>query len=264
MHAVKIFFILIPKLSHLFGYSNRETLFLLFQFWYFAVSRKTFFRGKEMQFTLCYKGKKFQLWIESIVDLAVLDEVFLKEEYSWELQSPPKFIIDLGAHFGDTALYYHFTYPEATIFAIEPAPETYARLCKNVRAIPSIVPVQVAVSDTNGFADLHVSASSIGASFSTRTDSAQVVSVPMCTLRSLLVQQGIERVDLIKFDIEGAEELLFVHDSPETFSDAYIGEVHGDLMKQSCEEFVSSFIKYTVQTEPMKNTQRFIVTCVKK
>ena len=217
-----------------------------------------------MRFNVWYLGNGFSLWIESIVDLAVLREVFITEEYKWQLPQTPKVILDLGAHFGDTALYYHFTYPEAIIVAVEPAPDTFARLCKNVKDIPNILPLQAAVSNKNGFADLHVSASSIGASFSSRKDTTQVISVPVFTLQTILEMHHLKRADLIKFDIEGAEEMLFIHESPSTMSDAYIGEVHGDLMSTDIQEFMLRFKDFVVKTEVQSNVKRVIIKCIKK
>ena len=123
-----VLFILIPKLANVF---SGESFFiktkLLFQFWHFALTRKTFLRGREMRFHLVYFGKPFNIYIESIVDLAVLKEVFILEEYKWDIIKDPKIIVDLGAHFGDTTLYYHLKYPQAHIYAVEPAPELQRR-----------------------------------------------------------------------------------------------------------------------------------------
>jgi FkbM family methyltransferase len=265
MHVFTILFTVIPGLSEAFSNGSlHKKISLLFQFLFFALTRKTFLRGKAKKFNFTYLGKSFCLHIESIVDLAALSEVFLLEEYSWVPFENPKVIIDLGAHFGDTALYYHFKYPDAHIYAVEPAPETYKRLCKNVANISQITPIQAGVSDKDGFAELHILASSLGNSFKKRPDMQSSISVPVYTLQTLLQMCNINRADIIKFDIEGAEEMLFINADPSVFADAYIGEVHGDLISVTAESFVSKFKDFNIEKEILSNSERFILKAIKK
>jgi len=217
-----------------------------------------------MKFTFFYLCKKFNIYIESIVDLAALKEVFLLEEYSWMPIEQPKVIIDLGAHFGDTALYYHLKYPNAHIYAVEPAPETFKRLCMNVKLIPNITPIHAGVADRNGFANLNIVPSSLGNSFKVRADTQSSVSVPVRTLSTLLQMCDTDRADIIKFDIEGAEEMLFITNNPKEFADAYIGEVHEDLISATPEVFISRFKDFKITKEQLPNTKRFILKAVKK
>lgn len=265
MYLLKKFFIALPDLAQIFcGGSNFKRALLLLQLWYFALTRKTILRGKSMKFILKFLDKSFVIYIESMVDIAVLQEVFLLEEYDWELTTSPKTIIDLGAHFGDTALYYHLKYPEARIYAVEPAPETFKRLLKNVGSISNITPIQAGISNRDGFAELNIGESSIGNSFQNRSDDGGVVSVPVYTLRTLLNMQGIARADLVKFDIEGAEEMMFSSADPAELATAYIGEIHEDLISIDKETFISYFNEFNVNKENLENTQRFIIKAEKR
>lgn len=254
-----------PELARIFsGDSKIKRVLLLLKFWYFSITRKTFLRGRQMRFDLMFLNKSFNLYIESMVDIAVLQEVFLLKEYEWELRISPKIIIDLGAHFGDTAIYYHLRYPEALIYAVEPAPETFKRLLENVKSIPSIIPIHAGIANLNGSAKLSIGKSSIGNSFSMRSNEEKMVSVPVYTLRTLLDIQGIKRADLIKFDIEGAEEFLFITDEARNLSEAYIGEVHSDLISIKPEIFLSKFKDFEISKEDLSNTQRFIIKAIKR
>ena len=259
-----ILFNLIPRLASAFsGGSYLRTVILILQLWYFALTPKTFLRGKEMRFNLIYLNKPFNVYIESIVDLAALSEVFLLGEYNWDFGAEPKVILDLGAHFGDTTLYYHLKYPDAHIYAVEPAPETFKRLLKNTSGISKITPIQAGVAEKDGFADLNIVASSLGNSFKSRSDVKNIVSVPVHTLQSLLRICNTDRANIIKFDIEGAEEALFGDSNPLEFADAYIGEVHADLIKDA-EEFISKFSDHTIEKVNLSNPHRFIIKAVKK
>jgi FkbM family methyltransferase len=230
--------------------------------WYFLLSREYFLHEKEMEFRLQYAGKPFTIFIWSRFDLLALLEVFAWGEYEWGAVSDPKIIIDLGAHYGDSALYYHLKYPNALVYAIEPAPRTYERLVRNTKAFQNIIPIHTGIGKTDGTATLHVVPSSLGNSLLLRSNATGTVDVPMCTLASLIERTG--RADLIKFDIEGGEEDAFASGDPLAYSDAYIGEVHTDLISISDEAFVERFSNFTVELLPALNKKRSIMRAVAK
>lgn len=217
-----------------------------------------------MEFSFFFGGKHFTLFLSHVTDLAVLHEVFFLKEYEWKLHDTPTTILDLGAHWGDSSIYYHLVYPDAIIYAVEPAPDTYAQLVKNVSNISNIVPIQAAITNFTGTAELNISSSSFGNSFQPRPDTQKVVTVPVYTMRDLFSKLGIIHVDLIKFDIEGAEEKLFVTDSPKEFADAYIGEVHEDLISIDSNIFISKFDSFGIKKERLSNPRRFILKAIKK
>lgn len=217
-----------------------------------------------MKLSLFFAGKPFTLFLSHVTDLAVLHEVFFLKEYEWELRNTPATIVDLGAHWGDSSIYYHLIYPNAIIYAVEPAPDTYAQLVKNVSNIPNIVPIQAGVANFTGTAELNISSSSFGNSFQARPDTQKVVTVPVYTMRDLFSKLGITHADLVKFDIEGGEENLFVTYSPEEFAGAYIGEVHEDLISIDSNEFVSLFSDFEAEKIGLSNPRRFVLKAVIK
>jgi hypothetical protein len=75
---------------------------------------------------------------------------------------------------------------------------------------------------------------------------------------------NITRADIIKFDIEGAEEIMFADENPTAFADRYIGEVHGDLISVTAELFVSKFKDFSIEKEILSNSERFILKAIKK
>jgi FkbM family methyltransferase len=261
---MRILFTTIPRITAvLSGDTIGHRVLLWLRLMYFAISRKFYARGKSMAFTFSYEKNEFTLFLSYVTDLAVLYEVFYLKEYEWGLRSAPKVIVDLGAHWGDTSVYYHLMYPEAMIYAVEPAPGTYSQLRKNVAHIPHIIPVQAAVSDRTGTAELNISPSSFGSSLHKRSDTQEVVGVPVYTIQDLFLKLGIDRADLIKFDIEGAEEKLFVTGTPSEFADAYIGEVHEDLISIDFKEFESKFNGFFVEKIGLTNPHRFVMRAVR-
>lgn len=146
-----------------------------------------------------------------------------------KLAAPGMTMLDIGAHVG----YYSRRYAKilgenGRIFAFEPHPRTFAALQHNVKRLPQVTAVQLALAEQEGTAELHdylmMSASgslhydetmaALQKSQTHATDIAprigQTFSAQTFTVRTTLVDdflaaQGVEQVDLVKMDIEGAE-----------------------------------------------------------
>lgn len=252
----------VPKLAKIFsGGSLLRGIFLLLLFWMFTVEKKIVNSKRAYTFTLHYRGKRFTLYLQHLSDISVLQEVFIDEEYRWQAIEDPKIIIDLGAHFGDTALYYHCQFPEAKIIAVEPSPESFSRLQKHVAGIKNIIPLQVAIGSTNDYIQLHLQKSSLGNSVVERAGTTTSVEVKQITLQTLYDEYSIGQADIVKFDIEGGEfDLLTSVHRPEDFSRAYIGELHFDLVAGYTLDWVKGkFAKFSVMIEPIRKRNRFII-----
>jgi len=194
------------------------------------------------------------------MDIAVLREVFVDKEYDWCPTEDPKVIIDLGAHFGDTALYYHARFPNAKIIAVEPSPENYERLIQHTKHIPNIVAVQAAVGSSDGEVTLNLMPSSLGHSVMQRKDSDHSVVVSQLSLATLFQQQKIDKADLIKFDIEGAEFDLISSIPAEEYSTVYIGEIHFDLRPNYNLDWIEKkFVVFDRQITSLSNKKRVIL-----
>jgi FkbM family methyltransferase len=196
---------------------------LTLQLWWFVVSRKLGVVKSEMKCMFTYNGVTFPFSLRAPMDIAVLREVFLEEEYAW-VPEEPRTIVDLGAHIGDTSVYYACRFPQAQIIAVEPSQHNFVLLQKNTAAFSTIHPTCVAVSGSDGESHLSESGSPLGFALEATHDGSRVITR---TLASLIREYGYDTVDLVKFDIEGAE---FDALTPHTIacSRAYIGELHFD------------------------------------
>lgn len=259
-------FVTIPQLSSvLSGGSVMKRVGLVIQLSYFLLTRKLLSIKNPVRFAFEYNGKHIPMFLRTTVDIAALKEIYLQNEYSWNIPGPVKVIVDLGAHIGDTTLFYHTQYPDAQIIALEPAPDSFAILQKNTSHIPNITAIQAAVGDTEGLVRLYITKSSLGNSISERNTTVDHVDVPQHTIKTVLSEAGVAKADLIKFDIEGAEEQLFASmDDPRRFSRSFIGEVHEDLMQATQDDIVDALQAYEVVIEPIKGKIRSIVKAVEK
>ena len=151
-------------------------------------------------------------------DLTFYEHILVKGAYDLRLAQAPQVIVDAGANIGLASRYFARRYPAARIFAIEPEPTNYAMLCRNVAGFPNIVPIQAALWSEGTELEL---CNPIGrhGTFRIRPGGAMAPqtggddrppeTVRTITMQGLLEEHGLEKVDLLKVDIEGSERAVF-------------------------------------------------------
>jgi FkbM family methyltransferase len=143
-------------------------------------------------------------------DVRIVTETFLERPYLRDvtLSVPTPVVVDVGGYIGDFSLY-AARYLNAKVYVYEPMPENYEVLKENVsingyegrikiwnKAVsndPEIV-INIARQDN----DIHASKYMYG-------DSAEKLTVNCSRLESVFVENGIEKIDLLKLDCEGCE-----------------------------------------------------------
>jgi len=120
--------------------------------------------------------------------------------------------LDVGANLGEMAL--HMAHSGATVYAFEPVPDVFKRLKQHVErnGLSALVHVHdVALSDQTGVCRISVGtpeqdnqglASIVSNSGGRLTDQIEIKTI---TLDAFVQREQIQRVDLIKVDIQGAE-----------------------------------------------------------
>ena len=122
--------------------------------------------------------------------------------------------VDIGANAGGYALFVaSLAGPRARILAIEPQPDIFERLAFNIRqnSFPSIKAYACAVADRDGEITLFIDEANRGESsmrLMPTVAAGRQVKVPAKALRTILAEEGFERIDAMKIDAEGAEELI--------------------------------------------------------
>jgi FkbM family methyltransferase len=128
-------------------------------------------------------------------------------DYIKPLLRPGSTFVDVGANVG------YFTLLASTlgarVVAYEPTPSVFARLRENVdlNGFQQAQLVNAAVMDKPGTLSLHLSGDDPEAN-SLFGDGPQSVRVPAVSLDEDLAARGIEHVDLLKIDAEGAEAFV--------------------------------------------------------
>jgi len=130
--------------------------------------------------------------------------------------------IDAGASVGGYALSLAAGAPRARVLAIEPLPDVFERLVYNIdeNALANVKALSYALADRDGEVTLFVNAINRGES-SVRVVSGDSRGVrlraPAKSLLSVMREEGYDKLDAIKLDIEGAEDLVldaFFRDAP--------------------------------------------------
>jgi len=133
--------------------------------------------------------------------------------------------LDVGASVGGYALFAAgLGGPRARILAVEPLPELFERLVYNIQQsdFANVKAVSCALADIDGEITLFVNTSNQGEA-SVRIVSAEArveqMRVRAKKLLTLAREEGYARIDAIKLDIEGAEDLVldpFLSEAPPT------------------------------------------------
>ena len=184
----------------------------------------------------------------SASDFTVLGEVFRERQYELSGGLPaPRTILDLGANTGLSALFFHSRFPDATIYAVEAHPGTFALLEQNAALWQGVHPLHLAAAGSNGTVEFYGTADeSISSSLFQRRQTDRKVQVPSEDLGTLLERCG-GSIDLLKFDIEGAEFELFSRFSHWDRIGVMIGEIHPDLYGGTAEQFFALFPRHSHQ-----------------
>lgn len=158
------------------------------------------------------------------VDLRVFRHVFLAQHYADILKLKPDAttILDLGANVGYSALWFAMMFPQARIYALEPAAENFSRLQEQVSTAglaDRIQCLEAAISDVDGkYLFYQYGDGTIHDGGSLIADSVRIEAVgevDCLSLASILERFDLESVDVIKLDAEGIEEKLFTNPTPE-------------------------------------------------
>lgn len=145
-----------------------------------------------------------------------------------------KTVLDIGANVGVTALYFSQIFPNAAIYAFEPAPDNFAVLSKNVANCSRIHAFNFALGAEDATLELFASDNPVNfggySLHAAGSDTSKKVSIPVRNVAGVLREIGIAAVDVIKVDTEGAEwDILTAFPESVLRSARYVtGELHGN------------------------------------
>lgn len=139
-------------------------------------------------------------------------EVFLMNHWPLgELDLRGREVLDIGAHVGDTALYF-LAHGAKKVVAVEPHPAAYKEMIENIelnRARDKIIPINAAVGGSKGYTKIPIDISVLDAitmdalRYRREAASESYAEIPIVTLEDLIGY--LENPYMIKLDCEGCE-----------------------------------------------------------
>jgi FkbM family methyltransferase len=154
-----------------------------------------------------------ELWLRTYGgDLFVFHEVFLGQCYwvppQWVVERPVTTVVDLGANIGLTTLFLSQYFPTARYVCVEPNPDNLFLLRHNVAVLREKVHIiEGAISESSGSALFDTS----GAAWQGHLlgNQQRGLAVRCYSMSDLITAATLDTIDLLKVDIEGAEQHLF-------------------------------------------------------
>jgi FkbM family methyltransferase len=119
-------------------------------------------------------------------------------------------VVDVGANAGYFSLWWLSRFPRGKVVAVEPMPNNFALLARNRALNPGrdFQAVNCAVQSRSGTVTLNFDRSdsfTTSASIRKGAGGGDEISVPAISLKQLMADFGLARVDFLKLDCEGSE-----------------------------------------------------------
>jgi len=166
-------------------------------------------------------------------DLMAIGETGVLEDYhpnsSFDIK-PGDIVFDVGAHMGSFSIY--AANKGAHVFAFEPLPENFKRLCENItlnHMEGKVTAINEGIFYKTGELPFFFDNHNTGGNSIISTDRLQqATNIKVDTIGHYVKQFGLQKIDLLKIDIEGAEYDIFRNLSDEEFKyiEKIVGEYH--------------------------------------
>ncbi|GEM_PF-2855266 len=158
------------------------------------------------------------LHFKEIIDVLIIKETILDDDYALMTLPSPNYILDVGAAIGDFSIFAGQLFPQATIIGFEPTPHTYALFKKNIaeNLHNNISAIHTAIGTQKEYT-ISISNHNVKSSAHTTTNSPkkqQTITIPATPLDTFITRE----VDLIKIDCEGAELDILLSIRNESFA----------------------------------------------
>jgi FkbM family methyltransferase len=172
-------------------------------------------------------------------DVPAFEQIFVNQEYAFQVTRAPKTIIDAGGNIGLASVYFANKYPDAKIIALEPEKSNFELLKRNTAAYANVTPVFGALWNEN--TKINLVDPNLG-KWGFMTEAKETAGhygntlheVPGMTVDFIMKQHKLRHVDILKIDIEGAEREVFADTSAWLSKvDTLIVELH-ERMKSGC------------------------------
>lgn len=221
-----------------------EAATLLTKFAADGASRSALFRAYSALFTQRWDGPlltaRLRLGTEVLTvsfrrrDIYMIGEILYEQPYRLHHQLPTKpVVIDAGANIGIATLWFRAIYPDAEVHCFEPASDNFDLLRRNVAGLPGSHCMRAALGAAEGEVRLEMPGGHSDNRIIAGVTNADMEVVQCTTGAAYFERSGLDRVDLLKLDVEGYEiEVVRGFGTALPRVQAIVGEVHERLVDQ--------------------------------
>ncbi len=196
-------------------------------------------------------------------DFTVFDQIFFQQEYGFNLNFNPLFIIDAGANIGLSAVYLAHKYPTAQMVCIEPETSNYQMLQKNTRENENIELLKAGVWNKNAILKIEDQLNHGNWGFTCKeVPFENEYTIPSVSINEIMNKYKRTEIDILKMDVEGAELEIFSGNYEDwlPYTKVIFIELH-DWMRKGCSKsFFSALIKYNFSIYTKKET----IVCIRE
>lgn len=186
---------------------------------------------------------------QNTTDSFIFEQIFLKNQYNINVPFEPKIIFDLGANVGYSAVFFANRYPNAQILSIEPDNGNYEAAKKNLDPYKNVKLIKGAAWHVSE--DISLVDDGYGeAAFMVKAGESKNM-VRGYTIEDMMKMTGVDSIDILKIDIEGAEKEIFENGADKWLpvTKLIIVETHDRYKKGSSTAVFNSIGKYDFSLE---------------
>lgn len=197
--------------------------------------------------TIKLKNYPFPVYIrKNTSDERTFFEIFCSRSYEINYGLMPEVIIDCGANVGYASVFFKTKYPEATIIAIEPELSNFKMLQQNTKQCQNVHLLNCGV--WNRATNLEIVDTGEGNwAFETKeVEYENEKTVKAISINDIMERFNLQKIDILKIDIEGAEKEMFEKNFENwlPFTNIIIIEFHDRIRKGSSKSFFKALINY--------------------
>lgn len=143
-------------------------------------------------------------------DIRLFSQIFIDREYDIKIENEVDKIIDCGANIGLASLFFLSKFPNAKIIAIEPEENNFEMLKRNLSNFENVTCLKKGI--WNKTANLEITNFTSGeAGFVVNEfENSSANTIQGISIADLMSEFKLDTIDILKIDIEGSEEQVFL------------------------------------------------------
>jgi FkbM family methyltransferase len=179
-------------------------------------------------------------------DFTIFDQIFLNEEYLFDLDFQPKIILDCGANVGYATVFFKNKFPASKIICVEPDFSNFDILCENTKKFEDVILYKAGL--WNKLSNLIIE-NPTGDKYGfivKEVDTELDNTIKAITIDEIMKEQQIDFIDILKIDIEGSEKEVFSSNYEYWLSKTrmIIIELHDNIKNACSKTFFEALVKY--------------------